>query len=505
MKILLSISLFSLFFASSGATDSVYHQYQPEPVELFEQDTQIAVEMRHLDSLFYTMLYKEPYFLTDSVMIGWIKPQDSTLLFYSDSLVQARLDRIPSPILLSCNEHVLPFVRYYIVKRRDYVSRMLAHAQIFFPVYEEVLDRKGLPDELKYIPMIESAFDPTARSYMGATGQWQMMHRTGKHLGLEINSLVDERSDIYKATEAATDYFRTLYRMYGDWLLAIAAYNSGPGNVNKAIAKSGGIEDFWVIRKFLPRETQSYVPIYIAAVYSMKYADEHGIYSAYSPYRVMCTDTFCIRERVSFEHLAKETGLEEDYLKMLNPSLKMGIIPKTDTGFAINIPVTHLTTFVAKREVLNLDSAFIVNDSLPEVVIPGQYTYTVEAGDNLGYIAERFDCKVSEIKAWNGMYSDKLSIGQQLVLYVSDDKVKSKSEYEKEKKVAEPEIGIREEEMLTEAECNCTYHVIKEGDTLWDIAQLYQGASIEGIMKDNNITSSTKLKLGAILIIKAYD
>ncbi len=487
----------------SISQDTSLFKYRPEPIESFENDSVTAVEMRHLDSLFYTMLYKEPYFLTDSVMTGYLIPDDTMLMHYNDSIIQSRLDLIPSPIPLLSNEFVIPFVRYYIVKRRDYVARMLAHSQIFFPVYEEMLDKKGLPDELKYIPMIESAFDPTARSRMGATGQWQIMHRTGKYLGLEINSLVDERSDIIKASDAATDYFKSLYNIYDDWLLAIAAYNSGPGNVNKAISKAGGVKNFWAIKKFLPRETQNYVPIFTAAVYSMKYAEEHGIGPAYSPYRVLCTDTFCLREKVTFEHLAAETGLEEDYLTMLNPSLKMGIVPKTDTGFIIQVPITHLTTFVAKREVLNTDSAFIYSDSF-EIIVPGQVTYIVEAGDNLGYIAERFGCKVSDIKAWNDMYSDKLSIGQQLLLFIPKEQVKSKEEFAEELENAEPEIGVSKDQMESEEDCDCIYHVVKDGDTLWDIAQMYPGAVIERIMEDNNMGSSAKLKLDAILIINDY-
>ena len=263
----------------------------------------------------------------------------------SDELYKERLRSMESVIPLPYNPVVRDAIEMYIGGRGSLISKMLARSAMYFPVIEEELDRQGLPLELKYLAIVESALNPTAVSRAGATGLWQFMLRTGKIYGLHIDSLVDERMDPKKSTEAMAKYFKDLYSIYGDWLLAIAAYNCGPGNVNKAIQRAGGGgKSFWDVYRFLPRETRSYVPFFIAAYYAMEHYDVHHIRPS-SVRLPLAADTLHVRQRLTFRDISARTGLSEEEIRELNPAYKKGIIPGNNGTMILRLPASVAPAF----------------------------------------------------------------------------------------------------------------------------------------------------------------
>src|SRR5690606_35823122 len=254
-------------------------------------------------------------------------PADSTLPLY-DSILEARLKTIndATPIEMEYNQYVKAFINLYVNKKRDLSSIVLGIAPRYFPMFEEVLDRYNMPLELKYLAIVESALNPSAQSWVGAKGLWQFMYRTGKMYDLQVTSFYDERMDPYKSTVAACNYMMDLYKMYDDWNLVLAAYNSGPGNVNRAIRRSGGFKDYWKIRPFLPRETRGYVPAFIAVNYMMNYAEEHHIYPKMAPLTNTLVDTVHIKRSMSFTQISNYIDISEELLAELNPMYKLKFI-----------------------------------------------------------------------------------------------------------------------------------------------------------------------------------
>src|SRR5690554_2713068 len=275
-------------------------------------------------------------------------------VLFHDSIYTQRLHSMPSEMELSYNSVVKKYIDMYADRKREQVSYMLALGDYYFPMFEQLLDLYGLPLELKYLPVIESALNPVAVSRMGATGLWQFMLRTGKGYGLEVNSLVDERRDPYKATEAAVHYLKDLFAIYGDWNLVIAAYNCGPGNVNKAIARSGGKRDYWQIYYHLPRETRGYVPAFIAANYIMNHYADHRICPAHSYNTTTALDTVHVNERIHLEQIAGVLDLSLSELRRLNPQFKKDVIPGDSKAYALVLPSEKMYTFIDKSdEIMN--------------------------------------------------------------------------------------------------------------------------------------------------------
>ncbi|MDR1742237.1 MAG: LysM peptidoglycan-binding domain-containing protein [Dysgonamonadaceae bacterium] len=348
-------------------------------------------------------------------------------VIYSDTVYMHRLYKLPSEMELSYNQVVRSYIDMYANRKRELVGYMLALGDYYFPMFEEALDRYGLPLELKYLPVIESALNPVAVSRVGATGLWQFMLKTGKGYGLDVNSLVDERRDPYKATDAAARYLKDLYAIYGDWNLVIAAYNCGPGNVNKAIARSGGKNDYWQIYYGLPRETRGYVPAFIAANYIMNYYDKHHICPEvlYSPMSAL--DTIHVDKEIHFAQISAVLGVPIDEIRRLNPQFKKDIIPGNFHTYALVLPTNKAVAFIDKRnEILeyrkneylvhraNTDE-FVRSDELSGGTSANVY-YRVRKGDNLGKIAQRNGVTVAQLKSWNGLRSTKLSIGKRLIV-----------------------------------------------------------------------------------------
>ena len=351
---------------------------------------------------------------------------DSILPVLSDTQYIERLQKIPAIMELVYNPIVKSYIELYTVKKRKQMEYMLGVGAYYFPIFEQALDAAGLPIELKYLPVIESALNPKAYSVAGASGLWQFMYGTGKVYGLVGNSLIDERRDPIKATNAAVRYLRDLHNIYNDWSLVIAAYNCGPGNVNKAIRRAGGKRDYWAIYPYLPRETRGYVPAFIGATYAMTYYKEHGICPAKIEMPMVC-DTVMLNERLHLSQVAEVLGVELSVLQSLNPQYRKDIIPGNGTPYSLCLPQGHVDGFISLKDSILKHKADSFNVNRV-VVIPaqgdpyyragkgaiGKGVYIVKKGDTLSGIAKRRRVSVATIKKWNNLKSDRIYIGQRL-------------------------------------------------------------------------------------------
>ena len=334
-----------------------------------------------------------------------------------------RLSRIPAVMELPYNKVVQEFIERYTGGNRRTISFCLAAGNFYIPLFEEALEAHGLPLELKYLPVIESALNPTARSKAGAVGLWQFMLTTGKRYDLEVNSLVDERQDPVKSTWAAVRYLKDLYDIYEDWNLVIAAYNCGPGNVNKAIHRAEGVTDYWKIYPYLPTETRGYGPAFIAANYAMYYYCQHQI----EPLRTAfpeATDTVMITKSLHFDQVAELCNIDKDALRALNPQFKKDLIPGNVKPYALRLPQDKLLTFIdlgdsvynhRSTDLFKRRATVTIDEKAVEKAQQGKPVYVkVRKGDNLGAIAKRNRTTVAKIKRLNGMKNNNLRAGQRL-------------------------------------------------------------------------------------------
>lgn len=441
---------------------------------------------------------------------------------FPDSVYIQRLDELPLVMEMSYNKIVRNYIHMYTHKRTELVSTMLGLSDYYFPVFEQILDSKNMPIELKYLAVIESALNPNAVSRVGATGMWQFMYYTGKSYGLEINSLVDERRDPIKATYAAIEFMNDLYDIYEDWILVIAAYNCGPGNVNKAIRRSGGKKDYWEIYYLLPRETRGYVPAFIAATYVMNYYQDHNIIPTKAELPILC-DTLHINEKLHFEQVAKFIDINAAELRSLNPQYRRDIIPGNSKPYILRLPSDKTLAFIDKQDsiVAYNDSVYFNPAAMAKTPVhntykPGAPTknhvklyYTIKSGDNLGYIAEWYNVSVSNLKYWNGIRGSRIRAGQKLTIYVHKSKV-SKYENINTMTFAQKQATIGKKAESTGSTKSVTplqpgeyeLYTVKRGDTLWDIAKLFPGVSDTEIMQWNSITNAAKISVGQQLKIK---
>ena len=345
---------------------------------------------------------------------------------FSDSVYIDRLQRMPTIMEMPYNAIVREYIDRYAVKLRNQVSVMLAANNFYMPLFEEALDAYDLPLELKYLPIIESALKPTARSRAGALGLWQFMLKTGRLYGLESNSLVDDRLDPIKATWAAARYLREMYDIYQDWHLVIAAYNCGPGNVNKAIRRAGGATDYWSIYNYLPRETRGYVPAFIAANYIMTYYCHHNICPMNTEI-IPPTDTLQISRELHLQQVADVCDITIDELKSLNPQYKRNIIPGNTKPYSLRLPQTKIATFIDNQDTIYNHRAaelfknrktVAVSNKITPTVGKGTLSYhTICSGETLSTIAQRYGVKVSQLKDWNGLSSNRIRAGKKLKIY----------------------------------------------------------------------------------------
>ena len=375
------------------------------------------------DSLLLSNLsFSEALFSIDSTFETVTPPT------FSDSVYEARIAHLDSktPIDLVYNPYVREYINVYTNQRRKQMSRMMGLAAYYFPVFEEILDQFDLPLELKYLALVESALNPKAKSWAGATGLWQFMYNTGKEYNLKVSSYVDERMDPLRATIAACEFFKKSYSVYGDWSLVLASYNSGGGNVNRAIRRSGGKKNYWQIRRFLPKETRSYVPAFIAVCYAMNYASDHKINSEKPRVLFREVDTIEVKHQIDFEYLSTSLDISLDELEFLNPAYKINVIPKVDgRTYNLVLPIDKMGVFVANEK--EIYAHFIKLDREKRKNYPKyseqdeRIVHRVKSGEYLGKIARRYGCSVKKIQQWNNLKNDNIREGQKLVLYVRPD------------------------------------------------------------------------------------
>lgn len=352
---------------------------------------------------------------------------------FSDSVYIDRLSRIPAIMEMPYNDIIRKFIDMYAGRLRNQVSFMLSACNFYMPIFEEALDAYGLPLELRYLPIIESALNPSAVSRAGASGLWQFMIGTGKIYGLESNSLVDERRDPIKATWAAARYLKEMYDIYGDWNLVIAAYNCGPGTINKAIRRANGETDYWKIYNYLPKETRGYVPAFIAANYVMTYYCDHNICPMETNIPAS-TDTVQVNKNLHFEQIADLCNVPLDQIKSLNPQYKKQMIPGDSKPYTLRLPIDAISTFIDKQDTIythRADELFrnrktvAVKDITPAtrkttsaVAGKGNLTYyTIKSGDTLSTIARKYGVTIKDIQRWNGMSNTKIAAGKRLKIY----------------------------------------------------------------------------------------
>ena len=335
-----------------------------------------------------------------------------------------------TPFNVEYNPILEQVIKSFLKNRRSSLERLMSLSDYYFPMFEQEMSNQKIPLEMKYLAIIESALNPKARSRAGATGLWQFMYATGKSYGLEVNNYVDERSDPVRSTKAAAKYLNELYKIFGDWDLALAAYNSGPGNVTKAIRRSNGKTNYWNLRPYLPRETAGYVPAFLATLYIFEYAKEHGFKPQKRANHLFQTDTIRVKEAIPFKDIAEITGMDVQDIQFFNPSYQLDVVPYVEgRNYAVRLPISEIGKFVSNEQAiynyLNEQKAQR-EQVLPEVTKGEQYAggkstkktvYTVKKGDNLGKIASRHGVTINNIKRWNRMKSNKVRVGQRLSIY----------------------------------------------------------------------------------------
>jgi membrane-bound lytic murein transglycosylase D len=460
-----------------------FSQIQPDSVVVDSLEVAVAEE----DLLFKEDTADFVYFAIPTE-IEYVPGDDAP------DLIRDRLTCIEQTIPLVYNERIHAFINYFTVKDREYTRLMVRRKNLYFPLFEKYLAKYDLPDELKYLSIIESGLNPRAISRARAVGLWQFMSATGRYYGLNNDWYIDDRMDPEKATEAACRYLRDLYRMFNDWELALAAYNTGPGNVKRAIRRSGYQRSFWEIYPNLPRETRSYVPQFVAITYAMNYLDEHNFFVD-GEEMLPKYDTIQISKFLHFETFANLTGACLEDLQRLNPSIQRNAIPETSKVYTLYVPQETKYSLEANRYAI-LDSASKVGkkeiDMLARNTAGTTYgrdriVYRVRSGDVLGSIAIRYGVRVSDLQKWNNLRNNTIRIGQPLNIWLKPNTKATEAVASARPKTPAPLSGSK------------TY-TVQPGDTLWDISRRFNGLTIEKIKSLNNLTSS-KLQPGQQLII----
>jgi membrane-bound lytic murein transglycosylase D len=476
--------LFLLFIIFSAPA---FAQVQPDSVVIDSLEVEAAEEER---------LYKED---TADFVFYNLPPQLEYVPGDDDpTILRDRLACIQKTIPLRYNDKIHAFINYFTVKDREYTRMMMRRKNLYFPLFEKYLAKYGLPDELKYLSIIESGLNPRAISRARAVGLWQFMSATGKYYGVPNTWFIDERMDPEKSTDAACRYLRDLYNMFHDWELALAAYNTGPGNIKRAIRRSGYKRSFWEIYPKVHRETRAYVPQFVAIVYTMNYLDEHNFIDEGSE-MLMTADTVHTRKFVHFETFANLTGTCLDDLQKLNPSVTHNAIPENARGFVLRVPSYAKENLMANRTAI-LDSASKVGRKELEVLAKNsegsiygrdRIVYKVKSGDVLGSIAIRHGVKVADLKKWNNLRSNMIRSGQRLNIWLRPSARTSASVASaKTKPASTGPVPVP----------NSKTYVVQEGDTLWDIAKKFEGLTVEKIKSLNNMTNS-KISAGQKLVI----
>ncbi|MCR4033929.1 MULTISPECIES: lytic transglycosylase domain-containing protein [Flavobacterium] len=420
-----------------------------------------------------------------------------------------------SPFEIEYNQGLENIIKSFLKNRKKSFSRLMALSEYYFPMFEDAFAKQNVPLEIKYLAVVESALNPKAVSRMGATGLWQFMYGTGKQYALKIDSYIDERSDPLKATAAASEYMSKMFNIFGDWELVLASYNSGPGNVTKAIRRSGGKTKYWDIRNYLPKETQGYVPAFLATMYLFEYHKEHGINPERAVVKNFETDTVCVKNQMSFKQIADLLDMPQSQIQLLNPSYKMNVVPfyQGEQHF-IRLPKDKVATFVSNEDQIY---AYVKHDSeisttssrlaakyapkakpasaRPATINNSDFEfYKVRKGDNLGAIASKYNVSIGELKKWNNLKTNAVAIGRSLKIKTDDETpVKTAPVVDKR------EEAIASSDEKTKPTAVDMDYVVVAGDNLGSIAKKF-GTTIAELKELNDLTSNN-ITLGKTLII----
>ena len=516
-SVLFSITAFSQDFAKANTEirSEVKISYLDSVKNTFVKDdlaTRVdSLWMKELTSLdIYDDLTKDIQTINKDVTIDQELP---TELLKQRLLVMNQ----KSPFEIEYNQGLENIIKSFLKNRKKSFSRLMALSEYYFPIFEDAFAKQNVPLEIKYLAVVESALNPKAVSKMGATGIWQFMYGTGKQYDLKIDSYIDERSDPLKSTLAASEYMTKMFNVFGDWELVLASYNSGPGNVTKAIRRSGGKTKYWDIRNHLPKETQGYVPAFLATMYLFEFHKEHGINPERAVVKNFETDTIRIKEKMTFKQIADLLDMPQSQLQLLNPSYKLNVVPfyQNEQHF-LRLPKDKVAAFVSNEEKIY---AYVKHDSniiripsrLAQKITPKTKSiksaeplnleyYTVQKGDNLSSIAKKYDVSVTDIKQWNKLQSNTVALGKSLKIKSNENTSKLskdiKATHEIIKKPTEEAIASVDNQEKNEIEVE---YSVKSGDNLGSIAQKF-GITLQELKEWNNL-STNNLALGKTLIV----
>jgi len=516
---------FGTVFAQSSTTQSTTINLVEAPVRTgFDLANEAIV--RNLDSLVSLRFFKKEV---------TAQPRQSNKYGYapdyipplSDSTISLRMRMIQSPIPLRNNSYVRGFIEMYGIRKKVLTERVLAMSRYYYPIFEAALDRYNMPLQLKHLAVVESALNPSAVSRVGASGPWQFMYRTGMQYGLKVNYYSDERRDPYLSADAACRFMRDLYHTYNDWLLVLAAYNCGPGNVNRAIRRSGGKTTFWEIMPYLPAETRGYVPAFIAVTYLMTYPAEHNLQPFAEVALPVETDTVAVQGPLPLTYFSQLLGMDSDVLALLNPQLKQKFVPAGYPEYLLRIPARLLPEFERKRptylaHLYNLTQSKVLaeqaREALNRLVVSNDDSaqatsgtkvsnlnwkiHKVRRGETLSSIAKRYDLEIQDINKVNILRTNRLRVGQEIKIYPKDETLASINRGN-----AIPNKNLKSSEIENDStgkssKQNTFTYRVRQGDSLWSISRKFDGLTVDDLMKLNNLTSRSRLTPGMVLRIQ---
>jgi membrane-bound lytic murein transglycosylase D len=475
MRKLLLFATFAIF------STAAFSQVQPDSVvidsvEVAEAEEELLFKTDTADYIYYAL----------PTELEYVPGDDHPML------IEDRMRCLEKNMPLHYNDKVHAFINYFTVRDREYTKMIMRRKNLYFPLFEKYLAKYNLPDELKYLSIIESGLNPRAISRARAVGLWQFMSATGRYYGLSNDWYIDERMDPEESTDAACRYLRDLYNMFHDWELALAAYNTGPGNVRKAIRRSGYKDTFWEIYPQLPRETRAYVPQFVAMIYTMNYLDEHNFYGDGEEMLVVA-DTLKVNRFFNFEKFAALTNVCIEDMQRLNPSILHGAVPQNGKTYTINIPQSARLVLDENRVAI-LDSASKSGKQQIELLAKNhggttygrdKLVYKVKRGDVLGSIAIRHGVTVSQLKKWNNLRSTNINVGQRLSIYP---------------KGYSASVAKKTTPSTKALSMDGKTYTVQPGDTLWTISKKFDGLTIEKL-KSLNKLDNNKIQPGQKLII----